>query len=322
MDAVVLAGGYATRLWPITKHRPKMLLPIGTTTVIDRIFSELESDERIDNVYVSTNQRFEDDFTDHLSKRDYAKPQLTVEGTTSEAEKPGVIGALASIINREQITDDLLVVAGDNLISFDMSDFLDYFQSNTGPCLVAYDIGSVDQASDYGVLELEGDTVVGFSEKPDDPESTLISIACYAFPGDLLTLFTEYLDNGNNPDEPGWFIQWLFPQEPVRAFTFDGAWFDIGTPNSYLQAVEWALDGEKIIADSATIENSSIGNNVHVMENATIRDSEIDSSIVFPNVLIEDCDLRSSIIDEDTTLENLNLAGALIGAHTQIANGN
>lgn len=322
MDAVVLAGGYATRLWPITKHRPKMLLPIGTTTVIDRIFSELESDDRIDNVYVSTNQRFEDDFKTHLSNREFSKPQLTVEGTTSESEKPGVIGALAGIINREQITDDLLVVAGDNLISFDISDFIDYFQSDTGPCLAAYDIGSVDQAREYGVLELDNDTVVGFEEKPDDPESTLISIACYAFPGDLLTLFTEYLDNGNNPDEPGWFIQWLFPQEPVRAFAFDGAWFDIGTPYSYLEAVEWALDGENIIAESASIENSAIGQNVHVMENAVIRDSEIDSSIVFPNVLIGDCDLRSSIIDEDTTLENLNLAGALIGAHTQIANGN
>lgn len=322
MDAVVLAGGYATRLWPITKHRPKMLLPIGTTTVIDRIFSELESDDRIDNVYVSTNQRFADDFKSHLADREFSKPQLTVEGTTSESEKPGVIGALAGIINREQITDDLLVVAGDNLISFDISDFIDYFHVDTGPCLAAYDIGSVDQASEYGVLELNDDTVVGFAEKPEEPESTLISIACYAFPGDLLTLFTEYLNNGNNPDEPGWFIQWLFPQESVRAFTFDGAWFDIGTPNSYLEAVEWALDGENIIADSATIEESAIGQNVHVMDNATIRESEIDSSIVFPNVVIEDCDLRSSIIDEDTTLENLNLAGALIGAHTQIANGN
>jgi glucose-1-phosphate thymidylyltransferase len=214
------------------------------------------------------------------------------------------------------------VVAGDNLISFDISDFVDYFESDTGPCLAAYDIGSIDQASEYGVLELDDDTVIGFAEKPDDPESTLISIACYAFPADLLTLFTEYLNSGNNPDEPGWFIQWLYPQEPVQAFTFDGAWFDIGTPDSYLEAVEWALDGENIIADSASIEHSTIGNNVHIMENATISDSDIDSSIVFPNVVIDGCDLRSSIIDEDTTLENLNLAGALIGAHTQIANGN
>lgn len=322
MDAVVLAGGYATRLWPITKHRPKMLLPIGQTTVIDRIFSELEEDDRIDNVYVSTNQRFEDDFTTHLSNSGFSKPQLTVEGTTSESEKPGVIGAISGIITREQIDDDLLVVAGDNLISFDMSDFIDYYQNADTPCLAAYDIGSVDQASEYGVLDLDGDTVVGFAEKPDDPDSTLISIACYAFPAELLSLFTEYLDSGNNPDEPGWFIQWLFPKEPVRAFTFDGAWFDIGTPNSYIEAIEWELDGRNIIADSARIENTTLGQNVHVMDNASIRDSEIDSSIVFPNVEIEDCDLRSSIIDEDTRLENLNLAGALIGAHTQISNGN
>jgi len=80
MKAVVLAGGYATRMWPITKHRPKMFLPIGESTVIDRIFAELEADDRIDEVYVSTNQRFAPDFEAHLADSEFDKPRLSVEG--------------------------------------------------------------------------------------------------------------------------------------------------------------------------------------------------------------------------------------------------
>ncbi|MFQ3320751.1 MAG: glucose-1-phosphate thymidylyltransferase, partial [Natronomonas sp.] len=82
MKAVVLAGGYATRLWPITKHRPKMLLPIGETTVIDRIFGALEDDDRIEEVYVSTNERFAEEFEHHLAESDFEKPILSVEDTT------------------------------------------------------------------------------------------------------------------------------------------------------------------------------------------------------------------------------------------------
>src|SRR6056297_3118923 len=90
MKAVVLAGGYATRLWPITKHRPKMLLPVGESTVIDRIFAEIESDDRIEDVYVSTNERFAEDFRAHLAEGGYEKPELSVEDTSEESEKFGV----------------------------------------------------------------------------------------------------------------------------------------------------------------------------------------------------------------------------------------
>ena len=121
MQAIVLAGGYATRLWPITKHRPKMFLPIGETVIIDRIFEELETDERIDEVYVSTNERFAGEFRDHVAAEGCEKTELSVEETTGEDEKFGVVGALAQLIDREGVSDDLLVVAGDNLLGFGLS---------------------------------------------------------------------------------------------------------------------------------------------------------------------------------------------------------
>ncbi len=319
MDAVVLAGGYATRLWPITKHRPKMFLPIGEETVIDRIFSALEADDRVETVYVSTNERFAGDFRDHLADAGYEKPQLSIEETTAEAEKFGVIGALAQLVDREGVDDDLLVLAGDNLISFEVSDFADFFEAHDTPTIAAYDVGSRDRAKSYGLVELDGTEVTNFQEKPADPQSTLVSIATYAFPADSLSLLETYLEGDNNPDEPGWFIQWLQERGPVHAFTFDGAWFDIGTPESYLDAVKWALDGEVLIADSASIEGTTVGSNVHVMGDATVEDSELADSVVFPGAMIRDCTVTNSIVDEHASVEHIDFSGGLVGSYTQIS---
>ena len=318
MKAVVLAGGYATRLWPITKQRPKMFLPVGEGTVIDTIFEDLEADDRVSEVFVSTNEFFADEFEEYLSESRFEKPTLSVEETRAEDEKFGVVGAIAELIERENVDDDLLVVAGDNLISFDLGDFADFFYEKEAPVLAAYDVGSRELAKAYGLVELDGDEVVSFQEKPEDPKSTLVSIACYAYPRDVLPMFEEYLQGDNNPDEPGWFVQWLQDRRSVYAYSFDEAWFDIGTPQSYLDAVAWYLDGENHVGDDVTLEGSSLGKNVHVMDGAEITDSTLDETIVFRDAVIRGSDIRRSIIDEDTLVENLDLSGALIGAHSQI----
>jgi glucose-1-phosphate thymidylyltransferase len=186
--------------------------------------------------------------------------------------------------------------------------------------LAAYDVGSREKAKSYGLVELEGDRVVDFQEKPGDPNSTLVSIACYAFPEDSIR-FQEYLDDGNNPDEPGWFIQWLQDNEAVHAFTFDDAWYDIGTPESYLEAVAWELDGANLVAESATVEGTALGENVHILPDAKVVDCTVDNAIIFSDAHVEGCEIRESIIDKDTHIENVDLASALIGAHTQITNG-
>ena len=319
MKAVVLAGGYATRLWPITKHRPKMFLPVGETTVIDRIFDQFERDDRVETVYVSTNERFAGDFEEYLDESAFEKPVLSVEETSEEDEKFGVVGALAQLVEREGVDDDLLVVAGDNLVGFDLREFVDHFEDQGTATLAAYDVGSREKARSYGLVELEGERVVDFQEKPEDPRSTLVSIACYALPRESLR-FEEYLADDNNPDEPGWYMQWLQSQEPVHAFTFEDAWYDIGTPESYLEAVRWALGGESVVADSATIEDTEIGENVHVMADAHVESSSLEGSVVFPEATIVDCDVQDSIVDEGAHLENLDLAGALVGAHTRLTN--
>jgi glucose-1-phosphate thymidylyltransferase len=318
MKAVVLAGGYATRLWPVTRHRPKMLLPVGETTVIDRALSGLEADDRVDEVFLSTNERFAEDFGEHIAAEGYDKARLSVEDTTEEGEKFGVVGALAQLAEREEVADeDLLVVAGDNLMDFDIAEFVDFFETREAPTLAAYDVGSREKAKSYGLVDIEGEEVVDFQEKPDDPPSTLVSIACYAFPADAVR-FGEYLAGDNNPDEPGWFIQWLVDREPVYAFSFDGAWYDIGTPDSYLEALEWALEGDSVVADSATVEDTTVGANVHIMEGATVTNADLERSVVFPGATVADGSVESSLVDSEADIRGVDLSGALVGSYTQI----
>ena len=318
MHAIVLAGGYATRLWPITKDRPKMFLPMGDTTVIDQIFEDLENDDRVEDVYVSTNEAFADEFRTYLADSQYEKPQLSVEDTTQEDEKFGVVGALAQLIDREALTDDTLVIAGDNYMSFDVSEFVDEFQEGRHPTVAAYDVGSPENATEYGVIETEDGYIVDFEEKPDTPASSLISIACYGFPADTLELFDVYLDGDNNPDEPGWFLQWLQAREQVRAFTFDGAWFDIGTAGSYLDAAAYELDGDTSICPTAHVENSEIGDNVQIMDGATVVDSELERAVVFPETTIRGSSIKNSLIDEECTIEGVDLNGSIVGSYTDL----
>ncbi|WP_114575961.1 sugar phosphate nucleotidyltransferase [Saliphagus sp. LR7] len=318
MKAVVLAGGYATRLWPITKDRPKMFLPIGDSTVIDRIFADLEDDDRITEVFVSTNEYFEEEFREYLADRDFEKPTLSIEDTTGEDEKFGVVGALAQLVEREGVDDDLLIVAGDNLLGFDLGEFTDFFEERGEPCLVGYDVGSLERATAYAPLELDGTEVVDLQEKPDEPESSLVSIACYALPAAELPSLETYLAGDNNPDEPGWFMQWLVANRTVHAFTFDGKWFDIGEPEAYLEAVAWELDGENLVAEDADLRDAELSGNVHVMAGATVENSTVANSLVFPGATIRDAALEGSIVDEQAVVEELPLSGAVVGAHSRL----
>ncbi|ERH00385.1 MAG: nucleoside-diphosphate-sugar pyrophosphorylase [Halonotius sp. J07HN6] len=319
MDAIVLAGGYATRMWPITRNRPKMLLPVGDTTVIDKTLAQLDDDDDVEDVYISTNERFAEDFANYVDEQGYEKPELSVEDTSDEDEKFGVVGALAQLIDREGLDDDLLVIAGDNMVGFDIDDFVDFFEDKDSPVLAAYDVGDRERAKSYGLVELEGDEVVNFQEKPDDPNTTLASIACYAFPADVLPKFHTYLDNDENPDEPGWFLQWLQDRQSVYAFTFEDVWFDIGEAVAYLDAVDWKLGGEPKVADSATIENSDLSGSTHVMDGATVTDATLTDTLVFPDATIEGSELDETIVDEKATVSDTDLVESLIGSYSVVS---
>ncbi|MDG5761229.1 NDP-sugar synthase [Natronococcus sp. A-GB1] len=317
MKAIVLAGGYATRMWPITRHRPKMLLPLGEGTVIGRILSQLEVDERIDETYVSVNRRFAGEFETFLAASEFERPRVSVEETESELEKLGVVGALGQLVEREGIDDDLLIVAGDNLLGFPMREFVDAFRKREAPTIATYDVGDLEKASSYGLVEVTDGRVTSFQEKPENPGSTLVSIACYALPRDAIA-FDEYLTHGNNPDEIGWFVQWLQARQSVYTYSFDDVWYDIGSAESYLDAVGWTLEGESVVAESATVEDSTLEENVHVMGGATVTDSRLRDTVVFPETEIENSEIGRSIVDQYASISDIELNDALVGPYTSL----
>ena len=241
MKIVILAAGYATRLHPLTLTRPKPLLPVAGQPMIDYVLDNLAPMGGIERVYVVTNAKFAGDFqkwADHYratkSKLDFT---IVNDGSTDDSNKLGAIGDLHLVITREKVDDDLVVVAGDNLFSESLGAFGEYCRKKNAPVLGIYDVGSLDQAKKYGVVDLDGEgRIVRFEEKPKQPASTLIGIALYFYPRNVAPLIGQYLAEGNNPDQPGRLVQWLYPRLPVYTWTVPGLWYDIGSKETLEEA--------------------------------------------------------------------------------------
>lgn len=322
MKAIILAGGHATRLWPVTKNRAKPLLPLGEKPIIDYIVDDIV--DEVDEIIISTNEKFADDFREYVEENGIGDTvRVVVENQDSEDEKPGTIGAIINLIDQEELEDDLIVVGGDNYQSFDGSDFVEFCREKEAPANVVYDVENLDFARQFGIVDVENDQIVDFEEKPDEPPSTLASIAWYFFPEDQIDLFNQYEEHFQETeipqdqylDEPGRLIEWAHERTDMYAFSFDGEWFDVGTPEGYLNATAALTEGNVVNGD---VKSSEIGDDVVVMEGAKVRNSELQNTIIFPNAEVKDSGVRNSIIDQYSDVEDVDLNDALIGEHTSI----
>lgn len=235
MKAVILAGGYARRMWPLTKNRPKHLLPVAGRPMLDYVMDSLESIPDLEEIFLSTNMRFQGQFKKYLDGVNTKKKlRLFIEDTRSEEEKLGSVGALGYLIRESGLDDNLLVIGGDNIFGFEMTDFIEYFYSKKANTIALYDLGNREKARLYGVVHIDDDNrIIDFHEKPADPQSTLVSTACYAFTRKGVRSILRYLEEGNDPDKMGHFIEWLYRHDDVYGFIFTGVWFDIGSLESY-----------------------------------------------------------------------------------------
>lgn len=236
MKALILAAGYATRLYPLTLNKAKPLLPVGKKTMIDRVVDNILAVKEVDAIYVVTNQKFSKQFGDWAKKKKGTVPINVInDRTLSNDDRLGAIGDIGLSINEAKIKDDLLVVAGDNLFEFDLEGFVDFAKKKGElPSIAVYDIKKREMASLYGVLEIDGDAkVISFEEKPKEPKSTLVSTCIYYFPKPKLHLVDKYLNTSAKKDAPGNYIRWLAENEGVYAFAFEEAWYDIGSKESY-----------------------------------------------------------------------------------------
>ena len=243
MQALILGAGYATRLYPLTKERPKPLLPVGGIPILQRICAQLGDAGAFDAIHVVTNHRFAAHYQqwlrDYLSRESPAAPiRIHDDGTTTPENRLGAIGDLQFVIEQGPIDDDLVVIAGDNLIVGSLAPFLQQARAR-GTSVGLKDLRSKQLVSLYGVVEAGPDgKILGFEEKPAQPRSTLVAVGLYYFPRTTLPLVRRYLGLGHSKDQPGYYLQWLHRQTPVFGHVLEGDWFDIGDLDSYRRADE------------------------------------------------------------------------------------
>jgi len=235
LKAVILAGGYATRLYPLTRDRPKHLLEVDGRPLLELLLERLPLGE-LDAVYVVTNAKFAERFREWAES--YPTDVIVLDdGTTSEEDRLGAIGDLQLVIESEDLDEDLIVAAGDNIFTERLDDFARFGRERDAPAIAVYDVGDLEAMKQLSSIGVDADSqLVTFEEKPEQPESTLAGIALYFYPRAILPLVGQYLAEGNNPDQPGRLIGWLYRRTPVYAWRVPGRWFDIGTPETLAEA--------------------------------------------------------------------------------------
>jgi glucose-1-phosphate thymidylyltransferase len=241
MKVIILAAGYATRLYPLTLTQPKPLLPVAGKPMIEYVLDNLAPIGGLDRIYVVTNSKFAGHFQRWADgyRATKAKLDFTIvnDGSTDDTNKLGAIGDLHLVLTREHVDDDVIVVAGDNLFSEELSDFGCYCRQRKTPVLALYDVGKLEEIKKYNSINIDGEgRITFFEEKPKNPTSTLTGIALYFYPGESLPLIKQYIAEGNNPDQPGRLVQWLYPRVPVYTWKVPGLWFDIGSKESLEEA--------------------------------------------------------------------------------------
>jgi glucose-1-phosphate thymidylyltransferase len=213
MKAIVLAAGYATRLYPLTQTVAKPLLPVGGRPMLDWILDRIADVPELDAVHVVTNHKFADSFQRWAEAHERGlEIDVHDDGSTGEDDRLGAIGDIQFVVRQAGLSSDDLLVG-------------------------LYDVGNLELAKQFGVVAVdEDDRVVEFVEKPSNPPSTLAATATYIYHRAHVPLLETYLAEGNSPDQPGRMIAWLHERAPVYGYRFTGEWIDIGGTEQLLDA--------------------------------------------------------------------------------------
>lgn len=241
MKALILAAGYATRLYPLTKEYPKPLLEVKGRPIINYIVAKLEAIAGIDEIYIVTNSKFILDFSRWLRSVESPKKITLIDDLTkNNRDRLGAIGDINFAVKRQNVRDDLLVIGGDNLFSGSLKGFFDSsVKRKPAASLGLYRLKQKKDASRYGVVKLDNQKkVISFEEKPGKPQSSLVAMCLYYIPKDCLSLIKDYIrDKKRRADTTGGYIAWLKEKIDVYGYEFSGSWFDIGD-YKYLNAAK------------------------------------------------------------------------------------
>lgn len=240
MKIILLCAGYATRLYPLTENTPKPLLPVGGRPMLEWILDRVKLIDGVEAAYVITNHKFAGHFADWSKKVKYPWPIEAIDDqTTSNENRLGAIGDLAYALKQKKIgNEDILVIAGDNLFTFDLVEFIKTAKANRPHGAIAvYDVKDKELAKQYGLVRTDAKgKVLEFLEKPQNPPTTLASCGLYWLPAETRLLLDRYIDGGHNPDQPGHYMKWLAETAGLYAVPLKGEWLDIGDRASYDKA--------------------------------------------------------------------------------------
>ncbi len=235
MKCLILAAGYATRLYPLTENFPKPLLPVGSKTILDWLVDDLDETGMVAEYIVISNHKFAEHFTRWADQ----KPQrirVLDDGTESNETRLGAVRDILLAIERFALNDDLLVLAGDNVLSFSLRAFLRYCREKGTSCVLRYYEGDTKRLSKSGVLELgENDRVLAMEEKPENPKSHWCCPPFYFYRNADAHLVAQAISEGCGTDAPGSLIAWMCRKTAVHAMEMPGKRYDIGTLESYEQ---------------------------------------------------------------------------------------
>ncbi len=320
MHAFILAGGFATRLWPLTERRAKPLLPLAGKPMVSHIMEQIPSDIP---VTVSTNAAFGKGFEDWKKEGGYDRVEILIEQSKSDDQKLGALGAVAQWVEMNGIDDDILLLTGDNYLGFSLHDFLAAYRPGV-PLLAAFDIKDTEAAKSFGTVVVEdlpfsvskkvnGAThkITAFEEKPANPRSTLVSTGCSILPKRNLKMLLEYAKE--HPDNVGGIFEEMVARRcEVHCYTFSEPWFDVGSFQAYLEATKALVGESMLLGEGAQCEATTAEGSVVIGNKSIVKNSQLTNVVIFNNCSIDDCVLSDCIIDANCRLKGIDLTGKML----------
>ena len=233
MKCLILAAGYATRLRPLTYNFPKPLLKVGDKTILDWLVDDIRTSGTVDSYAVVTNHRFAGFFEEWASSRD-ERIDVVDDGTSTNETRLGAVKDILFALESLDVKEDVLVMAGDNLLDFSLAGFIDYSLGKGTSCVMRYFEPSESRLRKCGVLDVDGDDLVlGMEEKPAEPRSHWCCPPFYYYTAADASRIAEAIGDGCGTDAPGSLVSWLSERAPVHAMEMPGRRYDIGSLESY-----------------------------------------------------------------------------------------
>jgi glucose-1-phosphate thymidylyltransferase len=233
MVCIILAAGYATRLYPLTENFPKPLLKVGNKTILDWLLDDIDTSGDISEYVVISNHKFAHLFEEWAKTKTY-KITVVDDGTESNETRLGAVKDVQFAIDKLGIKDDILLIAGDNVLDFSLCKFIEYAKEKNTSAVMRYFEPEEKKLKKCGVLTLKGDVVTKMSEKPENPETNWCCPPFYFYKAEDLKI-NKALEEGCGFDAPGSYVSWLCTKTTVNAMEMPGSRYDIGNLESYEQ---------------------------------------------------------------------------------------